>query len=425
MKPDPSGYQLLAILITLIFSAFFSGMEIAFVSCNKLAVELEKKQGSFSARIISSFFRKPSHFIATMLVGNNIFLVIYGIITAQVLAPILIHTGIENEVYILVFQTVISTLVVLVTAEFLPKTILSINPNRSLYIFSVPLVVIYYLLWIPTFFIMIIANVLLKKILKVEIKENTTMFGRVDLDHYVKEMTMDNDAYEKLDNEIQIFQNALDFSSVKARECLIPRNEIIALEANDSLSNLKQRFIETGLSKILIYRDNIDNIIGYVHSYELFKNPKSIKSILLPISIIPETTTADEILELLVKQKKRVAIVVDEFGGTAGMVTIEDVLEEIFGEIEDEHDSENQIERKINDSTYVFSARLEIDYLNEKYPFEFPQSDDYDTLAGYIINKLETIPKKNNKTTIDDFEFTFLDVTNNKINTVKMVWLIP
>lgn len=413
------SFQWGVILSSLIFSAFFSGMEIAFVSANKLKIELDGKQGDFLAKIISSFIKRPSRFIGAMLVGNNIALVVYGIYMAKILEPEIARYS-QNEFVILFSQTILSTILILITAEFLPKTLFRINPNNMLRIFSFPLLIIYYILLLPMLLVIGISEALIKIFSPdIALKEEMN-FGRVDLEYYIKEGTENNSDQENLDHEIQIFQNALDFSKVKARECMIPRTEVIAMDVEDSIANLTQRFIDTGLSKILIYRDNIDNIIGYTHSFELFKKPDSIKSILLPVPIIAISMPANEILEVFIEQRRSIAVVVDEFGGTSGIVTIEDIIEEIFGEIEDEHDKEDLIETQISDSEFLFSARLEVDYLNDEYNLNLPESDNYETLAGLIIDSYESIPEMNEEIALDQFNFTVKKVFQNKIDLVHL-----
>jgi len=389
----------------LVFSAFFSGMEIAFVSANKLKIELDGKQGDFFAKIISNFLKKPSRFIGAMLVGNNIALVVYGIFMAKILEPV-IGDYVQSEGLILLIQTVVSTIIILITAEFLPKTLFRINPNNMLRFFAFPLLLIYWLLLVPMFIVIGISELLIK-LFAPNLKPDTELnFGRIDLEHYIREGTENNEDTDEVDHEIQIFQNALDFSKVKARDCMIPRTEIVAMEIEEDIESLKDKFVETGLSKILIYRDNIDNIIGYTHSFELFKKPESVKSILLPVPIIAMSMSANEILEIFIEQRKSIAVVVDEFGGTAGILTIEDIIEEIFGEIEDEHDKEELIETKINEEEFLFAARLEVDYLNSEYHLDLPESDNYETLAGLIIDQFESIPKMNEQIKFDQFVFT-------------------
>lgn len=413
------SYQWGVVLAMLICSAFFSGMEIAFVSANKLKIELDGKQGSFLAKILAGFLKKPSRFIGTMLVGNNISLVIYGIYMAKILEPkIALYT--HSEAIILIVQTILSTILILITAEFLPKTLFRINPNLVLRFFAFPLLIIYWILLLPMLLVISISEMLIRLFSKEVTKADELNFGRLDLEHYIKEGTENNEDQEEVDHEIQIFQNALDFSKIKARECLVPRTEVVAMDVEDSIENLRNKFVETGLSKIVIYRDNIDNIIGYTHSFELFKKPESIKSILLPIPILAISTPANEILKILNEQKKSIAVVVDEFGGTSGILTIEDVIEEIFGEIEDEHDKEELIETKINANEYLFSARLEVDYLNDEYNLNLPESDNYETIAGLIIDKFESIPKMDEKIDFDQFEFTVKKVFDNKIDLVHL-----
>ena len=398
----------------------FSGLEIAFISANKLKIELDNKLGFYNAKVLSFFNKNPSRFISTMLVGNNIALVIYGIFMAKVLEPFF-YSFFFSEFTVFLLQTISSTLLILFVAEFLPKALFRINPNSILSVFAVPVVIIYYLLfpviWIST----TISNGVLKLFFGLENKDGELNFGLVDLDHYLKEATSQVDKDEEIETEVQIFQNALDFAKVKARECMVPRTEIEALEEGEDIETLKNRFYETGYSKILIYRESIDNIIGYTHSFELFKKPKKIKEILLPIPVIPESMPASEILEFFTKEKKSVAVVVDEFGGTSGMVTIEDVIEELFGDIEDEHDNEDLIERKISDVEFLFSARLEIDYLNEQYKIGLPESEEYETLAGYIIHIHESIPQKGEKIETKDFVFNIRIVSKNKIELVHVL----
>lgn len=414
-----SKVDFLYLFLSLVFSAFFSGMEIAFVSANKLKLELDRKQGNFLSRIIAGFVKKPSRFIGAMLVGNNIALVIYGIIMARILEPkILLITN--NEGLVLFIQTIISTIIILITAEFLPKTLFRINPNSLLQIFALPLLITYWLLILPMFVIIGLAEILIRPFTRNLPDKKELHFGRIDLEHYIKEGTEYVDEAEEVEHEVQIFQNALDFSKVKARECMIPRTEIIAMSVEERIEKLSDKFVETGLSKILIYRDNIDNIIGYTHSFELFKKPKSIKSILLPVPIIAMSMPANEILEIFIEQRKSIALVVDEFGGTSGILTIEDVIEEIFGEIEDEHDKEALIEREISNGEYLFAARLEVDYLNDNYNLELPVSEAYETLGGLIIDRHESIPQIGEQIRIDQFIFTVKKVFENRIDLIHL-----
>ena len=412
-----NAYFLYVIIIgSLLFSAFFSGLEIAFISSNKLMTELESDQGNRRASIISFFQKWPSWFIGAMLLGNNVALVIYGIYTAQALDPWLLQIS-SNGFFLLLIKTLISTLVVLTFAEFLPKAIFRKNPNRYLNLASLPLIVMAPVLVLPTWITLIISNGILR-LFKINISHDKPAFGTIDLDHYVSEMKERAGNHKQLDHEIQIFQNALHFPKVKARDCMIPRTDIIAVDVETSIDDLRKIFINTGLSKVLVYRDSIDNIIGYVHSYELFKRPANIKMILRPVSIVPETIVANKVMKLLIRQSRSIAVVVDEFGGTSGMITIEDVIEEIFGEILDEHDTSELFEEKVSDEEYNFSGRLEIDYLNEKYDLTLPESDDYDTLAGYIIHKLESIPDPDEKIDLDGYHFVITEVSGKKIEQV-------
>ena len=412
-------YPFGVILLMLVLSAFFSGMEIAFISANKLKIELDGKQGSIPAQIISNFLKRPSRFIGTMLVGNNIALVIYGIFMAKLLEPKVAYF-VSSELLILFLQTLISTVIILIAAEFLPKTLFRINPNNSLRLFALPLILVYYLLLLPMLLVIGISELLIKVFFPKLSSNQELNFGRIDLEHFIRERTESNESAEEVDHEIQIFQNALDFSKVKARECMIPRTEIVAMEIEEDIEKLRNEFVRTGLSKILIYRDNIDNIIGYTHSFELFKKPDSIKSILLPVPIIAMSMPANEILEIFIEQRRSIALVVDEFGGTSGILTIEDIIEEIFGEIEDEHDREDLIETKISDTEYLFAARLEVDYLNSEHNLHLPESDNYETLAGLIIDTFESIPEMNEQIKLEQFTFTVKKVFDNKIDLVHL-----
>ena len=414
MDPD----SLLIIFISLLFSAFFSGMEIAFVASNKFHLELMKKRGEFNARILTPFLNDPSRFIATMLVGNNIALVVYGIEMAKSLEPY-IRQIILLEWGVILTQTVISSAVVLVTAEFIPKVLFSINANRFIRLFAIPAWISYYTLYSIVSLVVASTHTILRRLLRVEQIDEKRVFGRVDLQQYLEEHATKR-SKEEVDSEIQIFQNALDFSEVKARECMIPRNEIISMEINEDIGTLRDRFVETGLSKIVIYRESVDQIIGFTHSYELFKNPKDIKSILLPIALVAETTPANDILNLFLKERKSIALVVDEFGGVSGLLTVEDVVEEIFGEIEDEHDKVDKVETKLSDREYVFSGRLEIDYLNEKYQLNLPESNEYETLSGLVVSCCEKIPEINEEIEIEGFSFEILEVNKTKIELVQL-----
>ena len=408
------------ILISLTASAFFSGTEIAFVSANKLKIELDRQKRSLSGIILSNFVKNDSRFIATMLLGNNIALVVYGIMMAQFVEPSLLKVS-SNQAFILTSQTIFSTLVILVTAEFIPKVAFQINPNRMLQFLSVPLSVIYTVLFPLTLFTMFLSRLVLKAF-RIETNDNRGAFSKIDLDEYVRDLNdrIDNEGDIELDNEMEILQNALAFSEVKARDCMVPRTDLIAFEIDDSISELKNAFIETGYSKILIYRDSIDNIIGYVHSFELFKKPKEIKEVLLPISFVPETMFVKDLLEKFAKQQGNIAVVVDEFGGTSGLITIEDVVEEIFGDIEDEHDQEQLLELQINENSYHFSGRQEIDYLNDEYEMNLPESTEYETLGGLILNHTETIPEEGTEIEVGKYRILVKEVSDRKIEVVEL-----
>ncbi|WP_321288068.1 hemolysin family protein [uncultured Sunxiuqinia sp.] len=410
------------ILTTILFSAFFSGMEIAFVSANKLRLELDKQQNFISGRILSLFTKNPGQYIATMLIGNNIALVIYGIAFAQLLEP-LFFNFIPNDTIVLFLQTITSTLIILFTAEFLPKTLFRINPNTFLRFFSLPLFIFYFLFYPLSKLTIGISRVLLTTIFKSSYGKDTKkkVFNRIDLHYFVNETDEDQQMREEeLENEVKLFRNALDFSKVKLREVMVPRTEIEIIDVNSNMEELIQKFIETGYSRILFYQDNIDNIIGYIHHSTIFANPGSIRSNLKKVLIVPETMPASKLLSKFIQQHRSIAIVVDEFGGTAGMVTSEDILEEIFGEIEDEHDTIDFVERQISDHEFVLSARIELDDLNEKYNLKFPVKENFETLAGFILFHHESIPKINTIIDIDNYRFKILKASNTKIELVNL-----
>ncbi len=413
--------NLIIVFVTLLFSAFFSGMEIAFVSSSKLKIEVDKTKNTLGSSIISYFIDKSSQFISTMLVGNNIALVIYGIYMAIILEPLILKFT-DISLFVLLIQTIISTLIILVTAEFLPKIVFRLNPNFYLNFFAVPLVILYFLLLPIAWFILKISNFILKYLFNLKPDENEkNLLGKIDLDYLIQENNQDNNKKNEDEEEMKIFQNALDFSDIKVRDCMVPRIEIVALDINEKIETLKQKFIETGFSKILIFDKNIDNIIGYAHSSELFKNPKTIKDILYDVIIIPETVPANKMLARFINENKNLAIIVDEFGGTSGMITIEDIIEEIFGEIEDEHDVSQIIEKQISENEYIFSARIEIDYLNDKFNINIEESDEYDTLAGYILFINENFPKVNQEIKDNNYIFRILKGSQTKIDLVKVI----
>jgi CBS domain containing-hemolysin-like protein len=394
-------------------------MEIAFVSANRFKVEVDKKKGTVSASIMAGFLENPSRFISSLLVGNNIALVVYGITMAKILEP-WIEPFTTSESAILVVQTIVSTLLILVAAEFLPKAFFRINPNRMLDVFAVPAKLFYLLLYPLVWLIDRFSKQILSALFKVKLNEEQMTFGRSDLDEYVNEFTNATDEEEDIDSEIQIFRNALSFSDIKVRQCMIPRTEITAMEINDDIDDLKQKLVESGLSKILIYRDEIDNIIGYVHSFELFQKPKNIKNVIRPISLVPESTKVKDLLKQFGQQHRSVAVVLNEFGGTAGMVTTEDIIEEIFGEIEDEHDKEELIMKKVSDSEYTLSARLEIDQINQEFGLGLPESEDYETLGGFIIEHYQSIPELNEEIRVGNFKFTITKVESTRIAEVVL-----
>ncbi len=410
-------FKLIIIFISVLLSAFFSGMEIAFVSSNKMHLELEKKKDTLLAKILKRLTHKPSRFITTMLVGNNIALVIYGYFMGDLLMGLLLGY-INNEFLLLLTQTFISTIVILITAEFLPKAVFRIYANESMKLFAFPAYFFYWLFYIISRFITGISDFFLRVFFNTREDQVQLAFSKAELGHYIDEQL--ESAEDEVDSEIQIFQNALDFHDVKAREAMIPRTEIIAVEVHDSTKNLKQLFMETGLSKIMVYNNSLDDIIGYAHFFDLFKKPKNIRTILLPIEIVPETMMIHDILNDLILKSKSVAIVLDEYGGTSGLITIEDIIEELFGDIEDEHDSITLLEEKVNDREYKFSTRLEVDYINEVYGLDLGENSHYETLGGLIVNHTENIPSTGEVIQIGNYQFTILKESASKIEEVYL-----
>jgi|JI7StandDraft_1071085.scaffolds.fasta_scaffold17355_2 putative hemolysin len=414
-------HSLYIILLAMLLSAFFSGIEIAFITASKLRIELKSKQGSYTAKILSQFVKEPSKFISTTLIGNNIALVIYSLYMDGAVSPVMreyLPYEQDNEFLVLFCTTIVSTAIVLLFAEFIPKALFRINPDVVLFMLTLPFMIFYYLLWPIVHFIVYLSKFIFVKIFRLEFSESTPVFSKIDLDNYINEsakLDLDEDA----DIDTEMFKNALDFANVKVRECMVPRTELVAIEVTDSIENLYAKFLESGHSKILIYHDSIDNIIGYVHQVEVFKKPKNIRSIMISPIIATETMQANELLKLFSNNKKSLALVVDEFGGTAGIVTNEDIMEEIFGEIEDEYDVEQLTEQKISDTEYVFSARLEIDYLNREYDLNIPEGE-YSTLGGFIIEHHESLPLKDEKIQIGKYEFTIISVYHTRINEVRM-----
>lgn len=416
------------IILSLICSAFFSGMEIAFVSANRIHIEIEKKQGGALGNILSRLTAKPSNFITTMLIGNNVALVVYAYYMGEILMTwfeqLLPSDSPAVQVLItdftLLTQTVISTLIILLTAEFLPKVLFQIYSNTLLKALAVPAYIFYILFWPITVAVMRISDLILRVFFKSSGDQVQLSFSKLELGDYITEQMETVEQEDEVDSEIQIFQNALEFSEVKARDVMVPRTEITAVELHDSPKNLAKLFAETGYSKIVVFKDTIDNIIGYVHSYELFKRPKTIKSILLPVEFVPETMLIHGILNALTKKRKSMAVVLDEYGGTSGILTVEDIIEELFGEIEDEHDVTDLCEEQIAPNMFKFSARLEVDYLNERYRLELPESDEYGTLGGMILSETEDIPKQDSEIRLGRFIFRILEVSNTKIDLVTL-----
>ena len=406
--------DIIIILITIFLSAFFSGLEIAFVSANKLHIELEKKRKGYIPKILSRLTKDSSKFITTMLVGNNISLVIYSYFMGKVIVD---YYAINS----ILLQTVISTILILVTAEFLPKAIFRVYANESLKIFAIPAYFFYVALYFFSFFISGISDLLLKFIFRTDKDSQQTAFSKEELGNYITEqLEIGNDSEDEIDSEIQIFQNALEFQKVKAREIMVPRTEILAIEIHETVLKLSESFINSGYSKILVYKTSLDDIIGHVNAFELFKNPKTIKSILLPVEIVPESMMINDVLNSLMKKRKSIAVVVDEYGGTSGMITVEDIVEELFGEIEDEHDVQELTNKKISETVFKLSARLEIDYLNEEYNLSIPKEEAYETLGGFIIDHTESIPEKDAVLYILNYKITIISVSSSKIDEIHL-----
>ncbi len=417
---------ILSILVTLSFSAFFSGIEIAFVSADRLHIELQGKKGVWPSRIVGKFVKNPSRFIGTTLVGNTLSLVLYGIFMAKLLDPFIrsiIHSYLPamwlNDATVLIVQTVLSTLLVLFTAEFLPKSIFLINPNRMLNILAIPMDFIYRLIYYPLVApVVSFSKLVITKVLRLEYKEDQPAFGLTDLNDYINKTTSSNEE-TNVEVDTKIFSNALEFKTIRIRECMIPRTDIVAIENTDSIEDLRKAFVESGYSKIVVYKESIDDVIGYCHSLELFKKPKAIEGIITPISIVPETMLANELMIQFIQERKSLALVVDEFGGTSGIVSIEDIIEEIFGEIQDEHDDEDYTEQKINETTYLLSARHEIDYLNDKYDWNLSVGE-YETLGGLILSVTEDLPETGDTIEMGRFTFSIQSMKDIRIETVKL-----
>ena len=408
------------IISCLVLSAFFSGIEIAYVSANRIFLEIEKNQNNLNSKMISKITKHPSKFIISMLVGNNISLVIYGIFMGERIMDLFFQNSIidVSSLRILLYQTIISTIVILLTAEFLPKVFFQLYSNSLIKFFSIPAAFFYYLFSPITFIITKISDLVLKYFFGSESDKTNFSFSKGELGDYIEEQVDSVPNKDHLDSEIQIFKNALEFSKLKARDAMVPRTEIIAMEKNCKINKLIELFSSKGISKIPIYNNNIDDIIGYVHAFEMLKKPKTIKNILLPIELIPETIPINEALNRLKIKQKSLAVVIDEYGGTSGILTVEDIVEELFGEIEDEHDLVDHHEVKIDKGKYEFSARLEVNYINEKYGINLPCDEDYDTLGGLVVHNTEDIPKKNDLVELEHFIFTILEVSSTKIEKI-------
>ncbi len=414
--------EITIIIICLILCAFFSGMEIAFITSNKIYLEIEKKQDNFLSQILTKLTEKPSQFIATMLIGFNVAIVVYSFFMGDLLMKWFESLGIEfSSLVNLLLQTVLSTLIVLITSEFLPKVFFQIYANSFVKFFAIPAYFFYLVFYVVSTFIMWISDTILKRFFKTEGDFVPLFFSKIELGNYISEQMNHFEDHETVDSEIQIFQNALEFSGVKARDIMTPRTEIAGVDILDSVNDLKEMFINTGYSKIMVYQNSLDDCIGYVHSFELFKKPKTIKSILIRVEFVPETIFIKDALDILIKKRKSVAVVLDEYGGTAGIMTIEDIVEELFGEIEDEHDSEEiRIEQEIETGIFLFSARLDVEYINQTYKLNIPESDSYGTLGGFIVDHTKEIPQKGNKISIGNYNFIIEEASNNKIELVKL-----
>lgn len=414
--------EISVIILCLILCAFFSGMEIAFISSNKIYLEIEKKQDSFLSKILTRLTEKPSKFIAAMLIGNNIALVVYGFFMGEVLMHWIDSLGYYFSDLLNVFiQTFFSTLIVLITAEFLPKVFFQIYANVLIKFFALPAYMFYLLFYFISTFLIWVSDLVLKKFFRTDGDQIQLYFSKVELGNYITEQMSSVEDDDEVDSEIQMFQNALQFSGVKARDIMSPRTELVAIDLFDSIAELKELFIETGYSKVVVYQNSLDDIVGYVHSFDLFKKPTSIKSVVIPVEFVPETIYIKDIMNLLTKKRKSIAVVLDEYGGTSGIITIEDIVEELFGEIEDEHDSDEElIEKELGDDSYIFSARFDVEYLNQTYKLNIPESDSYGTLGGFIVDFTNDIPLKGESISIGTYHFIIEEATNKKIELVKL-----
>jgi len=406
------------ILLAIFFSALFSGLEMAYLSINKLHVELERQKGRLAYKSLGYLVDRPAPFIAAILVGNNVALVLYGNYMHRWMEPVFTSWG-AWEYLILLIETSISTIVILVLAEFLPKAVFRQNAEGLMSWLSIPAFVLYWVLRVPSALMLGISQFFLQYVFRLELAEETNAFGRVELDHFIRERVSNNlEGESDVDPELEIFKNALEFPETKAREFMIPRTEIEGVEVQTTPEKVREIFIHSGYSKLLVYEENIDKIIGYVHAFELFKKPENIQRVLRPLSFIPESMRADEILNLFTREKRNISIVLDEHGGTSGMITLEDVIEEIFGEIEDEHDSDALLEKKLADGEWLFSARLELSDLNEKWDLDLPESENYNTLGGYLLDLYESIPEKGTVIRTDQFLFVVQKTKSNRLEEV-------
>ena len=411
----------LFLLIAMIFSAFFSGMEIAFVSSSKLRFEVDKSNRSLSGKLLSVFYNNPNNYISTMLVGNNIALVVYGIMMSRIIDGFLIEHVTDNPAWLLLADTVISTLIILVVGEFLPKTIFKINPNATLRFFALPTILIYYILYPFSQFATACARGIMRLFgIKLNKENSTKAFTKMDLDYFIQSSIQQGNGAENVDTEVKIFQNALDFSNLRIRDCMIHRTEIEAVDKNTSAEELMRVFVETGFSKIIVYEDTIDNIIGYIHSSEMFKRTASWQENIVKMPFVPESMQAQKLMEQFLQKKKSLAVVVDEFGGTAGIISLEDIVEELFGEIEDEHDVDDYIAKRTEDGSYLLSARLEIERVNEMFALNLPIADEYHTIAGFILYRYKNFPKTHEVIQIDHFRFKIMKVESNRIELVTL-----
>jgi len=397
-------------------------MEIAFISSNKIYLEIEKKQDNFISKILTKLTEKPSKFIAAMLIGNNIALVVYGFFMGALLMNMLDSLGFHfSDLLNLLIQTTLSTLLVLITAEFLPKVFFQIYANVLIRFFALPAYIFYVLFYFISTFLIWVSDFVLKKFFRTDGDQIQLFFSKVELGNYITEQMSSVEDDEEVDSEIQIFQNALEFSGVRARDIMSPRTELVAVELNDSIAELKELFIETGYSKVVIYQNSLDDIVGYVHSFDLFKKPESIQSVVIPVEFVPEAIYIKDVMNLLIKKRKSVAVVLDEHGGTSGIITVEDIVEELFGEIEDEHDSDEElIEKELENGSYIFSARFDVEYLNQAYKLSIPESDSYGTLGGFIVDFNNDIPLKGEVIVIGNYHFVIEEATNKKIELVKL-----